>query len=228
MDNKTTLTDLYFLIRGKAGWLAECQRAGFSSEDILFLETLDHALSGYNPDDAIETWEREIESAGGHDVYFSDTDEEKMKILSERIANVYREYARSVWVDEPYVDRAVKLALSGVQRLEKIRRGIRGKQLHKDEMEKMKADPTYKSKWITDHDIERARAYPLERIIPNFEMAKAGYIQCRWHEDKRPSMLIKNGFGYCFACQKCIDSIGWLMDVESLSFIDAVRYLKDR
>lgn len=227
-DTEETLMDLYFLIRRHVGWLNECKCAGFSQEDLLFLEKLDDALAGYRPDDHITEWEKEIEGMGGHQIYFAETDDEKIKLLSEKIADIYRDYEKSMWADEPYVDRAIKLMLSGVKRLEKVRRGIRGQQLHKDEMEKMRADPTYKSDRITDRDIESARAYPIERLIPEFEMSRGGYVKCKWHEDTRPSMLVKNGFAYCFSCQKTVDSIRWLMEVDNMNFVDAVKYLRDR
>lgn len=222
------LFDLFMLIRNKTGWLADCVEAGFSEDDIEHLERFSVDLHGYNPDDEVADWDRQIEREGGADVYFAENEDDKIKLLSEKIAGVYRDYERSMWNDEPYADRAIRLAVSGVDRMEKLRRGIRGRQLHKDEMEKAKSTPGYVSDRISDQDIERARLYPLERLIPDFDMARAGYVRCRWHEDKKPSMLVKNGFGYCFTCAKSVDSIRWLMEVDNMGFIDAVKYLRGK
>jgi len=73
---------------------------------------------------------------------------------------------------------------------------------------------------ITDEMIERARDYPMEELAGG-----KGLLKCVFHEDRSPSMLIKNNYAYCFGCGKSSDTIAWLMEVEGMGFADAVRRL---
>lgn len=218
---RDSLFDLFMLIRNKPGWMADCAAAGFTKEELIRLEMMAADLHGYFPQEEVAAWTKQVDREGGAEVWSAENDDEKIKLLSGQIAEIYRDYERSIWADEPYESRAIMLAVRGVVRLEKVRRSIRGRQLHTKE----KAAGIVSDR-ITDQDIESAREYPLERLIPDFDLSRAGRIPCRWHEDKHPSMLIKNGFGYCFACAKTIDSIGWLMEVDNMGFIDAVKFLR--
>jgi hypothetical protein len=75
---------------------------------------------------------------------------------------------------------------------------------------------------ITDNDIERAKNYPFEDLVGT----KAKFIKCPFHDDHSPSFYIKKNFGYCFSCGKHCDTIQWCIEVEGLSFIQAVKRLK--
>ncbi len=75
-----------------------------------------------------------------------------------------------------------------------------------------------------ESQIERARAVPLEDLV---ETAR-GMMLCPLHDDTHPSMLVKNGFGYCFSCCGYLDSIGYLMRVRGLNFREAVKNLQGR
>lgn len=72
--------------------------------------------------------------------------------------------------------------------------------------------------------IERARAVPLEELVET----RRGMMLCPLHDDTYPSMLVKNGFGYCFSCCRYLDSIGYLMRVRGLRFREAVETLQWR
>lgn len=76
---------------------------------------------------------------------------------------------------------------------------------------------------LTEAQIERARSRPLEEIV---EVGKGGFILCPLHDDRNPSMLVKDGFGYCFPCHGRLDSIGYMMKVRGLSFPQAVEVLQ--
>lgn len=221
---EANLFNLFFVIRDIPGWLADCWAAGFSKDELDRLEEMSDEYDAYDPFGELKAMDREIEREGGHDVYFSETDDDKIRTLSQKIADIYRDYERHMWNDGPYQERFIMLKMRNVEGLERLRRGIRGRQLHNDESVRS----SLSSDRITDQDIERAREYPLERLIPDFDMARAGYVRCQWHEDKRPSMLVKNGFGFCFSCQKSVDSIGWLVEVDKMSFVDAVKYLRGK
>lgn len=77
---------------------------------------------------------------------------------------------------------------------------------------------------VTDEMIERARAYPIERLI---QFNKQGLANAPCHDDKKPSLYFgkKTGRAFCPVCQKSFDSIGWLMSAEGMGFKEAVRLL---
>jgi len=77
--------------------------------------------------------------------------------------------------------------------------------------------------YITDHMIEAAKDYPIEKLAG--DVGKNGMKICPFHEDKSPSMYVKNGYAYCFGCGRSWDSIAWIMDRDGLDFISAVKHL---
>ena len=76
---------------------------------------------------------------------------------------------------------------------------------------------------ITDSMIERARQYPLDRLI---DINRAGFARCIWHTDTHPSMFCKKNFAHCFSCNKSGDTIKVLMDRDGLTFREAVMRLQ--
>ena len=80
-----------------------------------------------------------------------------------------------------------------------------------------------KSGSITDADIEAARAYPIEDLI---EGIQRGRVRCPFHNDKTPSMQIKNNKAYCYgACKETWDSVSFLQKKDGISFTEAVKRL---
>lgn len=72
-------------------------------------------------------------------------------------------------------------------------------------------------------DIERARQYPIENFM-KFQQKKA---KCIWHDEKTPSMhLFPDNHVHCFGCGKWGDAIDVLMQIEGISFTQAVNKLK--
>lgn len=51
---------------------------------------------------------------------------------------------------------------------------------------------------------------------------------CPFHEEKKPSFSVKEGFYYCFGCHEHGDAISFLEKTEGLRFTDAVRNLAGR
>lgn len=76
---------------------------------------------------------------------------------------------------------------------------------------------------ITDEMIERARAYPIERLIPFQKGAALAWC----HDDKNPSLTWdrKRNRAKCWPCDKSFDSISVLMERDGMSFRDAVKQL---
>ena len=76
---------------------------------------------------------------------------------------------------------------------------------------------------ITDEMIERARNYPVEKLI-EFKHGKA-IAFC--HEDKNPSMFhgTRTNTAQCPVCAKSFDAIAILTDRDGMSFKEAVTTL---
>lgn len=74
---------------------------------------------------------------------------------------------------------------------------------------------------INDFDIEKARNYPIEKIIP----VKNNFSLCLNHDDEKPSMYIKNNYVYCFSCGYTADAIGVYMKVNNVSFKQAIKLM---
>lgn len=77
---------------------------------------------------------------------------------------------------------------------------------------------------ITDLMIERARAYPITRLI---EVKRGNRTHCisPEHDDRNPSMDIRNNFCYCYACGFQADSIKTYQVLHHCTFPEAVRAL---
>jgi CRISPR/Cas system-associated exonuclease Cas4 (RecB family) len=77
-------------------------------------------------------------------------------------------------------------------------------------------------------DIETARQFPISDIFPSEMKQKNGKLwgNCPFHGEKTPSFMVdsKNKF-HCFSCGKHGDVIDFLMELEGVSFADAVRRL---
>jgi DNA primase len=88
---------------------------------------------------------------------------------------------------------------------------------------------------IPERTIEsiKERADILEVISRYVPMKKAGanYVgSCPFHREKTPSFTVyrDKGFYKCFGCGKAGDVIGFLMDIEGMSFVEAVTDLGGR
>jgi hypothetical protein len=89
--------------------------------------------------------------------------------------------------------------------------------------EKIKLKPTSKNN-ITPDMIERAKQYPIEKLIPS--TGRPGNVLCIAHEDHNPSMSIKNNRAHCFVCGFKEDTIGVYQFLNRCSFYDAVKSLQ--
>jgi len=84
---------------------------------------------------------------------------------------------------------------------------------HKDEV---------KTGQVTQEMIEKAKKYPFEQLVE----IKKGFIPCPFHDEATASFYIKNNFGYCFGCHASTDTIGYIMQTQGLTFIEAVKRLQ--
>jgi hypothetical protein len=74
---------------------------------------------------------------------------------------------------------------------------------------------------ITLDMIEQARQYPLEDLYP----FKGHMAVCPFHNDRNPSMSLKNNRVRCWGCGWSGDTIAFLMAKEGVGFTEAVRRL---
>jgi hypothetical protein len=83
--------------------------------------------------------------------------------------------------------------------------------------------PAKSNNGITDEMIQRAKQYPISELlaIP----IRGNVTNCIAHEDKNPSMNIKNNWAYCYACGFRGDSISVYMHLNGVDFNTAVKNL---
>lgn len=76
---------------------------------------------------------------------------------------------------------------------------------------------------ITDEMIERARAYPIDKLI-KFTRGKAT-APC--HDDRNPSMYhgTRKNVAVCPVCDKKWGPLDWLIEIEGKTFVEAVKEL---
>ena len=94
-----------------------------------------------------------------------------------------------------------------------------------------------KAKKLTDwkKEIEHIKLHvPIEEVIGQYvELKRSGerYLgRCPFHQDRRPSLVVypETGSFYCYGCQKGGDVFTFLMEIEHLSFKEAVKVLSQR
>ncbi len=83
---------------------------------------------------------------------------------------------------------------------------------------------TRKGDRIIQSDIEKAKAYPIENLLHDIHNGKTHCISGA-HEDKHPSMDIRNGFVYCYSCGFHGDVITIYMKINNCDFVTAVKVL---
>lgn len=88
---------------------------------------------------------------------------------------------------------------------------------------------------LTKETIELIKqATDIEEVIGDFVSLKrkGHYLMacCPFHHEKTPSFTVTPGKGIykCFGCGKAGDSIQFLMDIEALNYIEALRYLASK
>lgn len=81
---------------------------------------------------------------------------------------------------------------------------------------------TGKVKGISPEMIERARDYPIADLIEH-----RGFLaKCPFHDDKTPSLNIRNNFYYCHGCSANGNAIDFLMKRDGVDFKTAVDALQ--
>jgi len=137
-----------------------------------------------------------------------------IKRLNCHIAGCEENYSDSFKQNVPYWLRKITLDLSGYKESKKELKKLLAEQRAKTSNKEIKGK-------ITEEDIQRAKEYPFENLIE----VNRNFGICPYHEDKHPSFFVKNNWGHCFTCNKSVDTIQFVMDMQNLTFIEAVRFL---
>lgn len=82
-------------------------------------------------------------------------------------------------------------------------------------------------------DKDKLRAVPIVEVAKKLNIAikKSGanfLMQCLWHEDKKPSMILRssNNRCHCFACGENSDAVGLVMKAHNINFKEACLWLE--
>lgn len=195
--NERYCTYLYWTWKDTPAWLSKLKGWKLIDDnEFLYLEELDESYSG--TDLKVKKWDSEIKK-NGNEIYFMDDFERKERLMKMRneILNTVREMIAS---KANYLDIKIYLAQNGIE-------------FKKHKQKNIKEN-------VANDEITRARNYPIEKLV-----GKERYVLCPFHDDKKPSLYIKNGFGYCFSCQEKVDSIRWIMKTKNISFVEAIKAL---
>lgn len=208
------LFDVYFAIKQVPAWLVWCKEADYNQEELDYLEKLDNEFRGYQPEKEADIWAEGVNQNGGREVYFEENVDMKISILSGRIIRGYEDALKQMKARIPFV--YIKWEIDYIKKIERLRRNIRANQCHQPDQKGPNGSR------VTDADIVRAREYPIEKLI---EVGPGGKVLCPFHSDTRPSATIKGNFFWCYTCSTWADSIKWKMEIDKLSFVEAVKYL---
>jgi hypothetical protein len=76
---------------------------------------------------------------------------------------------------------------------------------------------------ITDEIIQQAKEHPFTELLE----FRHNTTSCPFHGDKTPSMHFyeKDNRVHCFSCHRSFDTIGFVMERDGYSFIEAVKFL---
>lgn len=192
------LESLYEVAGGKHGWLSRLQQnMKVSDEDAAYLCWFDeHERLTQTK---IAAWEYEIESYGGKDIYFEENEGKQFALLTHKINALEQQLDPSL-----------------LERMIGIRYRLKVSLMRKIEPEAFLG--------ITDSQIERARKYPLWRLMG---LPHKKNILCPFHKEKSPSFSV-GIWGWCYTCRMHQDSIGYIMANRSLTFSEAVIELANR
>lgn len=90
----------------------------------------------------------------------------------------------------------------------------------------MEASPkmrTSKQGNITEEMIERAKEYSIKELLETNTL----WAYCPFHNDRHPSMYLRNNFYHCFVCGESGDTIKLVMKTHNVDFKTAVKLLNE-
>ena len=76
---------------------------------------------------------------------------------------------------------------------------------------------------ITNLQIQKARDYPFEMLVPE---VRKDFAICPFHSERNASFYIKGNYGFCFGCGWKGDPIDFIQEKEGVNFLEAVKRLQ--
>lgn len=147
--------------------------------------------------------------------------QKKLDEVNVELREFYAYYDEQVRADLDPFFRILRRGLLDVDKMERTARWLGLKISLIDQPVNPRTGKKRFSSGVNEDDIRRAKDHPIENLIE----VKRGMARCPFHDDKRPSMSVKNNLAHCFSCQRTWDSIAVSMKLEGLDFVTAVRRL---
>lgn len=135
----------------------------------------------------------------------------------DEIIERYEQYKSLTIEDAPYIEKSIVAYQIPFleKKADKLKMRIRCLALE--------AEGKKRKDKITPDMIIRAREYPITELLGG---QRRGNYLCINHDDRRPSLGVKNNRAMCFSCGFSGDSIDVIMLKENLDFIEAIRRLQ--
>lgn len=137
---------------------------------------------------------------------------ERREEYEMRLIDLESEYQKQKDKDTPYVERGIL-----TNSILKTRKNI-------EKIERECGSIVNRNGKTTDDDIAKVKEYPIESLLE----FKKGKAICIFHNDKHPSISVKNNRYRCWSCGAKGDSISLVMELQKLGFLDSVKYLMGR
>ena len=139
--------------------------------------------------------------------------EGKLKEVESYYAYCLEWYKELTEKDYPYYlkERSANDAKKALARLKKIKGELRWLE-----------NPKLDKEQITFEMIKIAKEFPIKQLLNTTK----DFVKCPYHNDANPSFYLKGNFGYCFSCQKAVDTIDLVRHLENLDFPNAVKRLQ--
>ena len=171
----------------------------------------------------VETVSRDFSTLIREHIEFYDRDwawERRREYLQELMVTHVEAALMLVTRQERAIEENNLIALTLItERLQGEIRSILGLQ------RKLHENPAFKNRGRADISrdmIDRAKAFPFQELYP----FKRNMAPCPFHADRTPSLSLKDNRARCFSCGRTWDTVGFVMELEGLSFPAAVRRLQ--
>ena len=217
------LHEVWKASHNKPGWIVDMKDDGVSADVIDMLQAYDDMMMDYNKrmtDEYYRIYKKEFyPKIEGHR---REMDDDMRLYVAASLVNTLSDMKadKSEWDGELYDDfeRTKKLTRTWIAQsspeYRNLKSGIK-------RIESRLANP-HKHDELTDFDIDSARHIDIRDFLV---VDKRGYAVCPFHEDARPSLYTRGGFGYCFVCNKRYNAIDITMKMNGITFKEAVRSL---
>jgi CHC2 zinc finger len=205
-----SLLELYFIIRDTPAWLGYCVDAELTQEELEYLEKCADKFQAYQPEKEANKAFDFIDKEGGLDIYECESNDEKIKLLTKKINELWNDLDEAHSKGFAPLDLIVKRNMSQLKQWEKIRNSLRSHEIFSPIMRGT----------LSEQEILKARETPLNMVVGDDKR-----IPCPFHNGTDKNFSIHGRYGHCFVCGEWCDAIKWLMRIEGKSFVEAVMIL---